>query len=497
MNLAGKMTLVSMITAMCIFAIAALPVTQSLIDIWLNDTSFYHGFLVLPLFITAFILKPAIFDNYPIRFEALTIPFIAITSTLMVITFVGGFNIIAHFLFVLTLVLIAIAALGRYIVKYNFALIFFLFFAVPFGTEFIVPLQNFTAHISVFLLKLSGIDVVYQGIHITTPNAKFYVAQSCAGLRFLIANVFVCYIFAYFYLQTKRSWILFGLSSILIPIIGNCLRAYLIMMIGHHTNGEYAAGVDHLIYGWGFFSFLAFINLLIGDRLSKSEPKFIETESAPALPFGTYDPTRDRFNAFYHIYEKRIFLSFFVIILIPAALQLYFNQIQNNQIIPLSIDFTEISPIKFNPDKKRDLVINFDNADHQATYKIGSAMRLQFSHYAFQNADKEVTSSEHSIFDEDKRFLLYQDKVTYKDIPFNLMVTGFIDGKKYGTLSSYYYKENGQYHFTNSKIFMQYKMMLNLLYEGQNTGGIMIIDRVMRHNSKSTDDILNGFVEVF
>ena len=42
-------------------------------------------------------------------------------------------------------------------------------------------------------------------------------------------------------------------ASIVVPIVANWLRAYLIVMLGHLSGNKIATGVDHFIYGWVFF----------------------------------------------------------------------------------------------------------------------------------------------------------------------------------------------------------------------------------------------------
>jgi hypothetical protein len=52
---------------------------------------------------------------------------------------------------------------------------------------------------------------------------------------------------------------------VVVPIIANGLRAYMIVMIGHLSGMELATGVDHLIYGWLFFGLVMFIMFWIGS----------------------------------------------------------------------------------------------------------------------------------------------------------------------------------------------------------------------------------------
>jgi EpsI family protein len=65
---------------------------------------------------------------------------------------------------------------------------------------------------------------------------------------------------------------MFIIVSIIVPVIANWLRAYMIVMLGHLSGNKLAAGVDHLIYGWVFFGIVIMLMFLIGARWSEPEP---------------------------------------------------------------------------------------------------------------------------------------------------------------------------------------------------------------------------------
>ena len=52
------------------------------------------------------------------------------------------------------------------------------------------------------------------------------------------------------------------------PIIANGFRAYGIILIGYWSDGKLAAGIDHLIYGWVFFSIVMIVLLMIGNSFA-------------------------------------------------------------------------------------------------------------------------------------------------------------------------------------------------------------------------------------
>jgi exosortase A len=144
----------------------------------------------------------------------------------------------------------------------------FLFFMVPIGDFLIPPLQSFTAEFSVGLLRLSGVAVFRDGNLIQIPSGMFLVAEACAGLRFLIANVVIATLFCY--LAYVKWWkrCLFMVIAAIIPILANGVRAFGIMYLANLTDNRIAAGADHVIYGWGFFSVVMLTLLAIGSSFA-------------------------------------------------------------------------------------------------------------------------------------------------------------------------------------------------------------------------------------
>ena len=84
--------------------------------------------------------------------------------------------------------------------------------------EVIAPLQEVTADVSVWMLKMTGIAVYREGLFIELPNGLFEVAEACAGVRFLIANIFVAAIFAYLSFDSATKSLAFMALAVLIPV---------------------------------------------------------------------------------------------------------------------------------------------------------------------------------------------------------------------------------------------------------------------------------------
>jgi exosortase A len=142
----------------------------------------------------------------------------------------------------------------------------FLFFAVPIGDFMLPQFMEWTADFTVLALRLSGIPVYREGLQFIIPSGAWSVVEACSGIRYMIASVTVGCLFAYLSYKSLTKRLIFVGVAILVPLVANWLRAYLIVLIGHLSGNELATGVDHLIYGWVFFGLVILPMLMVGAR---------------------------------------------------------------------------------------------------------------------------------------------------------------------------------------------------------------------------------------
>ena len=141
-----------------------------------------------------------------------------------------------------------------------------LFFMVPFG-DFLVPsMMELTARFAVQALRLTGLPVYQEGMHIITPSGHWSVIEACAGLRYLIASFVLGVLYAYLTYRSTVKRVIFIAISIVVPVLANWVRAYLIILAGHLSDMKIAADIDHLIYGWLFFGLVAGMLFWFGQR---------------------------------------------------------------------------------------------------------------------------------------------------------------------------------------------------------------------------------------
>ena len=152
-----------------------------------------------------------------------------------------------------------VAVLGPAVARACAFPLFYLVFLVPFGDEFVGPMQLVTARMATALLDLSGIPAVLDGVFITTPAGWFEVAEACAGVEFLVALVAFAAVVAHVGFRTPRRRALFMAAAIVLPVLANGLRAWGTIVAAELTSIEAASGFDHIVYGWFFFAFVSLV----------------------------------------------------------------------------------------------------------------------------------------------------------------------------------------------------------------------------------------------
>lgn len=227
--------------------------TWSLVETWTRSETFAHGYLIAP--ISAWLIwkkrhEVAAIAPVPNFFGLLLL---AALGFVWVMGHLGRVQVVQQYAVVLMLPAVVWTALGTRVFRSLSFPLGFLLLAVPFGEALIPYMIEFTADFTVLALKLSGIPVYREGAFFTVPSGNWSVVEACSGLRYLIASFTLGTLYAYLTYRSLKRRLLFAGIALLVPIIANWLRAYMIVMIGHLSGMRLAVGVDHVIYGWLFF----------------------------------------------------------------------------------------------------------------------------------------------------------------------------------------------------------------------------------------------------
>jgi EpsI family protein len=160
----------------------------------------------------------------------------------------------------------------------------FLLLAVPMGEALIPHMMDFTANFTVKALQLTGIPVYQEGTFFTIPSGDWSVVEGCSGLRYLIASFTLGVLYAYLTYRSITRRIVFSLAAIVVPVIANGMRAYMIVMIADLSDMKLALGVDHLIYGWVWFGVVMLAMFWVGGywRQDQDEVAVVQRSAAVA-----------------------------------------------------------------------------------------------------------------------------------------------------------------------------------------------------------------------
>lgn len=260
-----RSTLTACLTTFLILLALFWSTAQGMAYIWYNFETYTHGFLILPISLWLLWQKRRHLAAFSPQPTPAFLVFVLAGLGVWVLARLTGVQVVEQLAFVGIVVASFASLLGWQVSKFLAFPLLFLFFAVPMGEDLVPPMMEFTATFTVEALRLTGIPVYRDGLWFSLPSGNWSVVEACSGVRYLIASATLGVMYAYITYHTLWKRLLFIALSIVVPILANGVRAYMIVMIGHLSSMEYATGVDHLIYGWVFFGVVMFILFWIGS----------------------------------------------------------------------------------------------------------------------------------------------------------------------------------------------------------------------------------------
>jgi exosortase A len=261
--------LIALATAGMVTLFAFRQTMASMVTIWNGSSTYSYGFVIVPLCaLLVWRRRDDLRTLHPTT-SLLGLTLFFFSAGLWVAGNVADVQVIQHIALITMLDALVWTFLGNASVRVlRFALLF-LFFAVPVGDSLVPLLQQWTAAFTVNALRLSGIPAVQDGLILSTPSGNWQVAEACSGIRYLIASIVIGVLVAGVAYRSWKRRITFQLLSALLPIIANAVRAYGIVVLAYLSGNAIATGVDHVIYGFVFFSLLTAILLTVAFRWSE------------------------------------------------------------------------------------------------------------------------------------------------------------------------------------------------------------------------------------
>ena len=453
--------------------------------IWQHSNTYGHGFLILPIALWLIDRKKHLLAQIDSEPSWLALFFVGLMSFFWFISVLSYINVIEQFALFSLFVVLTWAFFGWKIVLFLKFPLAFLYLSIPIG-DFLIPyLQFITADISVYLIEMLGIPVFRDGMYIQIPNGNFLVAEACSGIRFLISTITIGVLYAYLNFTKWYKQILFVLLCCFVAILGNGLRAFLMILIGHLSNMQAAVGFDHLVYGWVFFSIILGILFVIGYYMADPLDEI-------AKPISNNNQHRSQ------KFPSLIFIAFTFLFLCIGPMLKYEYENRVNALTlqeinkPLTASPSSITAIeKFN----NNWYPIFPDAD--AIYTSASVLTsdnidIFVAKYHYETDDKEIISYKNRLFDADLWSLkaISSNKIIDKNgnkIPFSSVSIVNMQGKE--RKLRVIYKVNGI--LSANKIQFKLLQLMNKIMMNDFGGKVIVLSSANVHDA---DERLDKFM---
>ena len=247
--------------------------------LWTVD-SFSHGLLVPFISLSLIWVKRDMLETVRLVGDWRGLFLAVIASSIWALAVVADFKIGEHAGLILAVQAIAMTCFGfAFFRQYLFPFLF-LFLVIPVGDSLIPILQTVTAELVLFLLSALSVSYEAEGVLITLSSGVFEVARACAGIKFLFTSLVMGILLAHIAYNSWQRRLTIILVSAVLPIFANALRVFGILLISELSDPEFAKGVDHIVYGWGFLSVILFVLVLVAYKFSDLEPGPIHTKTS-------------------------------------------------------------------------------------------------------------------------------------------------------------------------------------------------------------------------
>ncbi|MCB1752630.1 MAG: exosortase [Gammaproteobacteria bacterium] len=186
------------------------------------------------------------------------------------------------------LILVVWLILGTRVAKTLAFPLGFLFFALPVSTESLLPfLMEFTADFTVFLVRISGFEVVQNGTSFLIGNHRWVVVELCSGNLYLALIITVGVLFSYLAATSWRRRLMLVGFTLTIPLISNVVRTYLIVLTFELDVPQLGPLKEHEIFAEVGFWLVVATLFLLGFLVRKPHKKNRESDNIlPDRPVG-------------------------------------------------------------------------------------------------------------------------------------------------------------------------------------------------------------------
>ncbi len=185
------------------------------------------------------------------------------------------------------------AVLGTRVIRVLAFPVLYIGFAIPVWFPLSPILQELTADVVFWLIRVLEIPALRIENMIVLPAGRLSIEEACSGLRYFVAALTLGTLFAYLNYATLRDRLIVVLISAGAGVLANILRVFIVVYLGYTTEMQHSLVRDHLMFGWYLFGGIVVVLLVIDTVLHRMRSAALndtvntavgEAESSGQLP---------------------------------------------------------------------------------------------------------------------------------------------------------------------------------------------------------------------
>jgi exosortase len=245
-------------------------VLRRLVDAWLVDGNYSHGFLIVPLAAYFAWERRDRLAAAPLRPSLMGIVVLAGSLLVLLAGLLGAELFLSRVSLVGTLAGVVLFVLGWTHLRILAFPLAFLLLMIPIPAiifnQIAFPLQLVASQFGEFCIASANIPVLREGNVLVLAHTTLEVAEACSGIRSLVSLITLGIVYGYF--MDDRLWmrVAIVLSTIPVAILANGARVAGTGIAAQWFGPRAAEGFFHEFSGWAVFV-VSFVMLLVIQRL--------------------------------------------------------------------------------------------------------------------------------------------------------------------------------------------------------------------------------------
>ncbi len=323
--------------------------------------------------------------------------------------------------------------------------IIFIVFAIPVWFPLSPLLQNITADVVFWFMRVIEVPAFRQENLISIPSGVFSIEEACSGLRYLLAALTLGSLFAYLNYKSLPARITVVLIAAGAALLANIIRVIIVVYLGYTTEMQHPWVNDHLMMGWYLFGGLMAVLLFIDAavyRYGSAKHDAVEEVSGAGTETGAK-----------HLCKKRP-LQYFIIAglcVITVSIGPVVAYQQNNQQQMTGVEVSDILPVRIEGwsvpmTSKNDWMPQYYGAvSEKNDYLVeGENISLFIAYYPFQKQGVEVINDLNRISNKKIWGTAYSHSRVRRLHVHDVMEQMVVNGQNNKLLIWYWYNIGGQ-----------------------------------------------------